>query len=127
VPDGASVFFDNVGGSLLDEMLLHMVPGGRVVSCGAVSQYGLPVGEQHRFATVSELLKRNMSMQPSWMSDDNDQLPAHFGELATLLAGGQSHARPAHVLDGIEAVPTGLGMLLDGSNIGKLVVRLSGD
>lgn len=124
-PEGYTVFFDNVGGAQLDEALTLMAPYGRVVICGSLADYGRPADELHAFRNIPELLKRNVSMRPFWMSDHNDKIPEYFGEFAARLADGSLRIRPAHVVPGIDRVAEGLSMLLAGANSGKLVVQLS--
>lgn len=124
-PHGVDVFFDNVGGPLLDTVLTRLAAKGRVVICGAISQYGLSPDEVYRYANIGELLMRRAHMLGYWVTDYNAGTDAYFAELREHYLDGAIKLRPAHVVDGLEAIPDSLALLLDGRNTGKLMAQVS--
>ena len=124
-PAGPDVFFDNVGGDLLDSLLPHLGIHARIVICGQMSQYDNEVpGDGHRFRNLFFLFMRRMRMEGFVVPD----FAAKYGEidagLAELHDRGQLKDYP-HVLNGLEAAADGLDMLQTGANRGKLIVRVS--
>ena len=127
-PDGVDVYFDNVGGPVLDTVLMHLNEGARVAVCGQISQYFAddddpPPGVRHLY----QLVVRNVRMQgfvPNAMYAP--KLPALLAELGQLLMQGAVTHR-AHVVEGFENVPEALGLLQTGGNRGKLIAQLEPD
>ena len=124
-PDGVSVYFDNVGGELLDAVLLNMAIGCRIVVCGMISQYDLQDASQaHGVRNLPMMLFRRARMEgfvvPQFMARY-----AEFDEiLRRLYFAGQLPSR-AHVIDGLENAPEAVKLLFNGKNNGKLMVRVS--
>ena len=120
-PDGIDVFFDNVGGEILEAALRNLARGARVVLCGAVSQYneGAMRGPRNYMA----LLVRRARMEGFVVFDYASRYPEAAREIAGWIAEGKLQARE-HVVDGLEAFPEALSMLYDGANTGKLVLRM---
>jgi NADPH-dependent curcumin reductase len=124
-PKGVDIFFDNVGGPQLDAALENMAPGGRIIICGAVSQYGKAPEEQYRLRNHLQLLFRQSMMRGFFLSEFDDKLEHYMGELRRLRAAGALKIREPHVVQGIEAVPAALPMLLEGGNRSKLMAQLA--
>ncbi len=125
-PDGIDVYFDNVGGTLLDTVLPRMNMHGRVVCCGSVSQYdveGRPVGS----ALVPGIVIVNRLRLEGFIVNDFEN---RFGEAETQLAewvkSGQLKVLE-EVLDGLDSAPGALVGLLAGANTGKRMVRVAPD
>jgi len=119
-PDGVDVFFDNVGGELLDTVLDQIAPGARVVICGAISQYNdmTAVRGPSRYLRVAE---RNASMRGFTV----DHFAASFPEMESRITGWMAEGRlkmPEHVVQGIERFPEALTLLFTGGHTGKLLV-----
>jgi NADPH-dependent curcumin reductase len=121
-PKGIDLYFDNVGGELLDAVLLKMAPLGRVIICGATSQY---TGRMTPLAHSSMmLLYRRLSMQGFLIFDHMDC----FQAASDALTGWVREQRlVAHedVVEGLEHAPRALGRLLEGKNIGKQLVLVA--
>ncbi len=121
-PDGIDVYFDNVGGEILDAALEHMNDFGRIVACGMISGYNdaeRPPGPRNIFRIVT----RRLRMQGFIVIDF---LP-RFGEAAMQLAEWMGEGRiksRVHVVEGFLAAPTAINMLFTGENVGKLIVKL---
>jgi NADPH-dependent curcumin reductase len=124
-PQGVDVYFDNVGGEILDAVLTRLARGARIVICGAVSQYNATDGIRGP-ANYLSLLVARASMTGMVVFD----YAARFGEAARELAGWMREGRLTsreHVVDGgVSAFPDALLKLFSGENVGKLVLRVDG-
>ena len=122
---GIDVFFDNVGGAILDTCLFAMKPFGRIVLCGAVSAYdggGLPYGVRGLAGAVSKrLLLRGFIVSDFYHGDARDRAIA---ELRGWVAEGRIKVRE-DILDGFEKLPGALIGLLAGDNVGKRMVKVA--
>ena len=122
-PDGVDVYFDNVGGEILDAVLTRLSRGARVVICGAISQYNAesaPAGP----ANYLSLLVNRARMQGFVVFDYADRYGEAAKELTGWLADGRIHSRE-DVVDGtVDDFGEVLLRLFRGENTGKLVLRL---
>jgi NADPH-dependent curcumin reductase CurA len=121
-PDGVDVYFDNVGGEILDDVLTRLALGARVVICGAVSQYN--EAQVRGPANYMMLLVARASMTGMLVFDYVDRYPQALAELAGWLKDGKLVSREHVVHGGVDAFPETLLMLFDGVNTGKLVIEL---
>jgi hypothetical protein len=119
-PSGIDVFFDNIGGSILEPVLDHINTGARIALCGAVSTYA---GEQPGPTNLFQLITREATMQGFFAHTQVDRYPAARAQLAQWLEEGKLHA-PEYMLDGIEQVGNAFCDLFAGRNFGKTIVRL---
>ncbi|MFD7832551.1 NADP-dependent oxidoreductase [Kitasatospora sp. NPDC059803] len=123
-PDGIDVYFDNVGGDVLDAALTRLAMHARVVLCGAISQYNNETAVQGPSNYLS-LLVRRARMEGFVVFDYAPRYPEAARELAGWIADGRIKVKE-HVVEGtVDDFPTVLGMLFRGENTGKLVLRLS--
>ena len=125
-PDGIDVYFDNVGGPLLDTVLTRMNLHGRVVCCGSVSQYdieGKPAGSR---LVPGLVVVNRLRLEGFIVSDYEDRFPEAERQLADWIASGQLKVLE-EVLDGLDAAPGALVGLLAGANTGKRMVRVAPD
>jgi NADPH-dependent curcumin reductase CurA len=120
-PEGVNVFFDNVGGGILDAALDNITTGARVVICGAISQYAQMDAVQGP-ALYLRLAERNASMRGFTVDYFAAQFPTMEAELAAWSADGQL-TLPEHIETGIERFPDALSMLFSGGHRGKLMVQ----
>jgi NADPH-dependent curcumin reductase len=122
-PDGVDVFFDNVGGPILDAVLFEIRMRGRVVICGAISQYE----KMDRVAGPSNYLK--LAERYARMEGYNVMFFAErYGEAETAIAGWMAEGRvrmQETVINGVENFPTAIETLLTGGHQGKLLVQVS--
>src|SRR2546421_30427 len=123
-PDGVDVYFDNVGGEILDDVLTRLARGARVGICGAVSQYNET--QVRGPANYLMLLVARASMTGMLVFDFADRYPQAMAELAGWLRDGKIVSREHVVHGGVDAFPQTLLMLFDGVNTGKLVLALDG-
>ena len=122
-PDGIDVYFDNVGGDILETCLARMNLGGRVVCCGAVSQYdGAPPRHGPR-GVPGLIVTKRLTLQGFVLYD----FAAHNAEALAALEGWVASGQlrvPEDIIDGLEHTPAALIGLLAGENIGKRMVRV---
>ena len=121
-PAGIDLFFDNVGGSILEAGLANLALGARVVICGAIGDYNAtepPPGPRNYL----QLLVKRASMRGFVVSDHLGSWAEARREIsAWLLEGRIEHDE--QVLDGLERAPDALNLLFTGANTGKVLVRL---
>jgi hypothetical protein len=125
-PKGIDVYFDNVGGEILDAALAHLARRARVVICGAISQYNVN-GAMRGPANYMSLLVKHASMTGFVFSDYLDRLPEAAQALGGWVASGELSSREDIAEGGIEKFPDTLMRLFSGENTGKLVLALGGD
>ena len=124
-PDGVNVYFDNVGGETLDEVLRRLARGARVVICGSISQYNAqepPRGP----ANYMQLLVQRASMTGFLVFDYADRYPEAVAELAKWLSEGQLISREHVVHGGLDQFPEVFLRLFRGENTGKLILHVGG-
>jgi NADPH-dependent curcumin reductase CurA len=122
-PERVDVFFDNVGGEILDAVLTRLARAARIVICGGVSQYN---AEQVRGpANYLSLIPARASMTGMVIFDYADRYRQATAELAGWLREGRLVSREDIVEGGVEAFPETLLKLFDGENTGKLILALS--
>jgi NADPH-dependent curcumin reductase CurA len=124
-PEGVDVYFDNVGGEILDLMLTRIRRGARIVICGAISQYNNTTPVQGPKNYLSLLVNR-ARMQGMVVFDYADRYGSAIAELAGYLKDGRLKSRE-DVVDGLENFPATLLKLFSGENFGKLVLRVAPD
>jgi NADPH-dependent curcumin reductase CurA len=124
-PDGVDVYFDNVGGTVLETALFSMNEKGRIVCCGAISQYDTetPTGPRNLPGlVVVKRLRMEGFIVMDWAHDDAKALRA----LQTWVANGQIKVTE-DIVEGLENAPQALIGLLAGENKGKRMVRVAAD
>ena len=122
-PKGIDVYFDNVGGDILEACLSLMNNRGRIACCGAISQYdGVPSAHGPRGVPGLIVVKR-LIMQGFIVMDYMDQSAAALADLQSWVASGKLKVQE-DVIDGIENTPKALIGLLAGENRGKRMVRV---
>jgi NADPH-dependent curcumin reductase CurA len=121
-PDRIDVFFDNVGGEILDAVLTRLARGARVVICGGVSQYNAerPRGPANYLA----LIAARGTMTGFVVFDYADRYREASAELAGWLRDGKLVSREQIVGGGVRAFPEALLKLFAGENVGKLVLAV---
>lgn len=120
-PNGIDVFFDNVGGELLDIVLDRIATGARVVICGAISQYDdlSDVRGPNLYLRIAE---RNAAMLGFTVDHFASEFPAFTAQLTEWMDAGL-HLREQE-LNGLENFPEALRTLFNGGHMGKLLVAV---
>ena len=122
-PDGIDVYFDNVGGDILEACLPQMNLRGRIACCGAISQYdGTPSATGPRGVPGLIVVKR-LIMQGFIVMDYMKERDRALADLQSWVASGQLKVQE-DVIDGLENTPQALIGLLAGDNRGKRMVRV---
>ena len=124
-PKGIDVYFDNVGGDILDAALARLARHARVIVCGAISQYNA-TGAIRGPSNYLSLLVNHASMTGFVVSDYGERYAEGAREMAGWLAAGKLVSRE-DVAEGFENFPDTLLRLFRGENTGKLVLRLADD
>ena len=122
-PKGVDIYFDNVGGDILDAVLTRITRGARIIICGAISQYNntTPVTGP---ANYLSLLVNRARMEGIVVFDYADRYPQAIAEMAGYLKDGRMKSKE-DVVDGLENFPETLLKLFNGENFGKLVLRVA--
>jgi NADPH-dependent curcumin reductase CurA len=118
---GVDVYFDNVGGEILDTVLARMNLFGRVVVCGTISDYNST--DPYRVRNWRAILVNRLRVQGMIVFDWKDRYGEALKELSGFLAQGKLRYRES-VVQGLENAPRGLMDLLNGKNFGKQLVKL---
>lgn len=121
-PDGVDIYFDNVGGDILDAVMLHLKANARVPICGQISQYNSV--ERQGLRNSSVLLDKCVMLQGFRISNHLKRRDEALDELLEWHRAGKLRHRET-VAVGIEAAPSALVNMLSGGNIGKQVVQLA--
>jgi NADPH-dependent curcumin reductase len=124
-PKGVDVYFDNVGGEILDDVLARIARGARIVICGAISQYNNTTPVQGPKNYLSLLVNR-ARMEGMVVFDYADRFPLAVAELAGYLKDGRIKSKE-DVVTGLETFPEALVKLFTGENFGKLVLQVAAD
>lgn len=124
-PSGIDLYFDNVGGEILDAVLDRMNYRGRIVVCGSISQYA-DFSAARGPANYMRVVTHSLKMQGFTMRDYMHRVPEALEVLAKGYADGSLKFRE-HILEGLETFPDAYEMLFDGRNHGKLLMDLRGD
>jgi NADPH-dependent curcumin reductase CurA len=121
-PEGIDVYFDNVGGDTLEAALGAMRLRGRIVACGSISRYNATEAAPGP-RNLSLVVTKRLRMQGFIVFDHFDRFPAFLEEVAPRVADGSLRYRET-IVDGIERAPEAFIGMLEGANIGKMLVRV---
>jgi NADPH-dependent curcumin reductase len=122
-PEGVDVYFDNVGGDILDAVLARLARGARVAICGAISQYN-NLDSVKGPSNYMSLLVNRARMQGFVVVDYMGRAAEAMQEMGAWIAEGRLVAREDFV-EGFERFPEALLKLFAGENVGKLVLRVT--
>ena len=122
-PKGVDIYFDNVGGDILDAVLTRINRKARIIICGAISQYNntTPVKGP---ANYLSLLVNRARMEGIVVFDYTERFPIAVAELAGYLKDGRMKSRE-DVVVGLATFPETLLKLFNGENFGKLVLQVA--
>jgi NADPH-dependent curcumin reductase len=122
-PGAIDVFFDNVGGEILDAGLGQLKRHARIVLCGAISQYVNGAERLHALRNGFYVFKKMARMQGFFIYELAEHFARAEAQMAEWVAAGKLSYQE-DVLDGIEMMPEALIRLYEGRNTGKQLVRL---
>lgn len=122
-PNGVDVYFDNVGGDILDAVLTRLARDARIVICGAISQYNntTPIKGP---ANYLQLIVNRASMKGVMVADYYGRAPEALREMGGWIAAGKLKTRE-DVVDGLSTFPETFQKLFTGENNGKLVIKVA--
>jgi len=122
-PDGIDINFENVGGTIMDEVIARLNDFSRMPLCGLISGYNAtePVPGPYNFAN---LLMRRTLLKGFIVIDYLDRFPEGIQAMAGWLMEGKIRFE-TDIVEGLETAPASLERLFTGKNLGKLVVRVS--
>jgi NADPH-dependent curcumin reductase len=121
-PEGIDVYFDNVGGTILEAALANLARGARIVICGAISQYnntGPTAGPRNYLS----LLSNRATMKGMLVMDYADRYAQAGAEMAGWMAAGKLKSRE-DIVEGLSTFPETLLKLFKGENSGKLMLKV---
>ena len=121
-PKGVDVYFDNVGGDILDAVLTQLAMHARIVICGAISQYN--EAKMKGPSNYMSLLVNRASMKGMVVFDYASRYGEAAREMAGWMAAGQLKSRE-DIVDGLATFPETLSKLFKGENTGKLVLKVA--
>ncbi|PCH42185.1 NAD(P)-binding protein [Wolfiporia cocos MD-104 SS10] len=117
------IFFDNVGGEILDFALTRMNTHARVITCGTISEYNTQ--QSKGLSNYRHLGLKRAKIEGFSIYDHTERFPEILEYAGTLFKEG-SIKRKYHIVKGLAQAPQALNLLFDGGNTGKLVVKVSG-
>jgi NADPH-dependent curcumin reductase len=120
---GIDVYFDNVGGPILDAALANLRTDARVALCGRISQTVATV--PYGIRNLESFGGKRVTIRNFLVFDYHDRYPEARAWLSSQIRGGLLRQR-LHIVDGLEIAPRALGMLFKGENTGKLIVKVAG-
>ena len=124
-PNGIDVYFENVGGELLDTVLALINERARIALCGLISQYNetsLPPGPR----AFGNVLVKRARIEGFIVLDYAKRFPEAFAALGQWMTEGRLRYR-TDIVEGLEQAPVAINRLFDGANTGKLLVRVGPD
>ncbi|MCH9834425.1 NADP-dependent oxidoreductase [bacterium] len=121
-PDGVDVFFDNVGGDILEAAIGNIALRGRIVLCGAIAQYN-DESPRPGPSNLSLLVSMRGRMEGFIILDYLDRADQAIGDLATWVMNGDVKFK-VDIVDGLDNAPMALDRLFTGANTGKVMVKL---
>ena len=122
-PQGVDIYFDNVGGEILDAVLTRLNRKARIIICGAISQYNNTDAVKGP-ANYLSLLVHRARMEGMVVFDYVERFPDAVAELASYLKDGRMKSRE-DIVTGFETFPETLLKLFRGENFGKLVLQVA--
>ena len=120
-PDGVDIYFDNVGGEILDTVLARMNPFSRLPLCGLISQYN--ASEAYGVKNFRSILVNRIRVQGFIVFDDQPKMRAALTELAQWVAEGRLRWHET-IAEGLRSAPEAFIGMLRGQNLGKQLVKL---
>jgi NADPH-dependent curcumin reductase CurA len=122
-PGGVDIYWENVGGEILDAVLMNLAERARIVFCGWIATYN-DVEKRPGPKNLWQLLAKSARMEGFVVKSYVPRFGEGVARLAEWLASGKLHHRE-HVVDGLENALSAFHMLFDGRNTGKLIVRIA--
>ncbi len=126
-PEGIDVYFDNVGGDVLEAVVPQLNPFARVAVCGRIShlnEQAPPAGPDRLGELLGEILTRRLTIQGFTQGDFAGAFDDFLARVGPLVRSGEIRYRE-DVVEGLENAPAAFGRLFEGTNFGKLLVHVA--
>lgn len=121
-PDGVDIYFDNVGGAILDTMLTRMKLHGRIVVCGMIADYNAG-DDPYGIRNLWQVVVKRLFMRGFLTPDHADRFDTAYKDLAQWVRSGRLIVAE-DVTEGLENTPRAFRRLFTGENTGKAIVRI---
>lgn len=121
-PEGADIYFDNVGGPVLNAMLPAMKTYGRIVGCGMISDYNR-TDNPNPITNLWEMVSRQLTMQGFLLPTYQAEVPAAMAQLEQWISEGKLHVIE-NVTEGFANTPEAFCNLMSGKTVGKALVKI---
>ncbi len=123
-PNGVNVYFDNVGGAILDAVLLNLAQGARIVVCGGISSGYHSWETDHPPRNYMNLILHSARMEGFLVLTYAARFPEAIGDIAKWVQEGKLHFEE-DIVEGLENAPATLRGLFEGKNLGKLILKVA--
>lgn len=123
-PDGINVYFDNVGGAILDAALANLAGGARIIVCGGISSGYHSWETDHPPKNYMNLILHSARMEGFLVLTYAARFPEAIQELAGWVQQGKLHFQE-DIVEGLENAPATLRGLFEGKNLGKLILKVA--
>ena len=121
-PNGVDIYFDNVGGNILNEMLLTMKVEAKIVCCGMIADYNRS-DNPNPITNLWEVVSRQLTMRGFLVFSFNDKIPAATADITAMIKAGKIKVQE-HITEGFENTPKAFVELMSGLTKGKALVKL---
>ena len=122
-PKGIDIYFDNVGGPILEEVLNQMNNFGRIICCGQISQYNTPKAERYGVKSLMNIVGKRLLMQGYIVTDYYKDWGAAQKQLLDWIKTGKLVTTET-ILEGFERIPDAFAALFSGKKLGKMLVKV---
>jgi NADPH:quinone reductase len=117
------LYFDNVGGPMLDAVLQRMSTGGKIICCGSISQYDVPEQERYGIQNIFCITTKCLTLHGFLLFQWITELPQATIDLAKMLQENKIYSEET-VLKGFDKVVDGMLGILQGTNVGKMIIEV---
>ncbi|MFC1825151.1 zinc-binding dehydrogenase, partial [Thermodesulfobacteriota bacterium] len=123
-PEGVDVYFDNVGGKILNTAVANMKPFGRILICGQIAEYNLEPEQRMGLRDVSSFIGKRLSMRGFVVLDHPEYFDEARKAMAAWIKKGQLVYRE-HIVEGLENAPEAFCGMFRGENFGRGLVHIA--
>jgi NADPH-dependent curcumin reductase CurA len=123
-PDGVNIYFENVGGKVLESVLPRMANFGRIALCGMIAWYSDATGAAPLPFGWNAILTKRLGVEGFIVTDHQARAPEFLAEVLPMVQSGQIRWHET-IAEGLEAAPGAFVSMLRGGNMGKQLVRLT--
>ncbi|KAL5794092.1 hypothetical protein ACOSP7_002686 [Xanthoceras sorbifolium] len=122
-PDGIDVYFDNVGGEMLEAVLNHVNNHAQITLCGMISQYNKVWTERYGVRNLLNMIGKEVKMEGYMIGSYMDRFPDFTKEMESYITQGKITCKHM-IYYGVESFLESLGSLFSSSNLGKIIIQV---